>query len=78
MRSIAFVGVLSLVALIVSSAGQASVGTVTGVVKDSAGAPVPGPRNRDFDPGRVGAPNTSALRVSGTAARKSRRFVSKS
>ena len=44
MRSIAFVGVLSLVALIVSSAGQASVGTVTGVVKDSAGAPLPGVR----------------------------------
>jgi len=44
MRSIAFVGVLSLVALIVSSASQTSVGTVAGVVKDSAGAPIPGVR----------------------------------
>ena len=44
MRSIAFVGVLSLVALIASSGAQTSVGTVTGVVKDSAGASVPGVR----------------------------------
>jgi Ca-activated chloride channel homolog len=44
MRSIAFVGVLSLVALIVASAGQTSIGTVNGVVKDSAGAALPGAR----------------------------------
>ena len=44
MRSIALAGVLSVVALFVSSASQTSVGTVTGVVKDSAGAPLPGVR----------------------------------
>ncbi|HTH02080.1 MAG TPA: von Willebrand factor type A domain-containing protein [Vicinamibacterales bacterium] len=41
MRSLAFAVVLSVLALGVSSTGQ-SVGTVTGTVKDSAGAPVPG------------------------------------
>ena len=44
MRSIAFAAVLSVVALIVSPAGQTSVGTVAGVVKDSSGAPIPGAR----------------------------------
>jgi Ca-activated chloride channel family protein len=44
MRSIAFAAVLSVVALIASSAGQASIGSVTGVVKDPAGSPIPGVR----------------------------------
>jgi Ca-activated chloride channel family protein len=44
MRSIAFAAVLSVVTLIASSAGQASVGTVTGIVKDPAGSPVAGVR----------------------------------
>jgi Ca-activated chloride channel family protein len=44
MRSIALAAVLSVVALFVSSASQTSVGTVTGVVKDAAGTPLPGAR----------------------------------
>ena len=42
MRSIALAAALCVIALIVSSAAQTSVGTVTGIVKDVAGAPVPG------------------------------------
>ena len=42
MRSIALAAALCVLALIVSSAAQISVGTVTGIVKDVAGAPVPG------------------------------------
>jgi len=44
MRSIAVAAVLSVVALIASSARQASIGTVIGVVKDPAGAPLAGAR----------------------------------
>ena len=42
MRSIALAAALCVLGLIVSSAAQTSVGTVTGSVKDAAGAPVPG------------------------------------
>ena len=42
MRSLALAAVLSVLALGLSSGAQTSVGTVTGVIKDSAGAPVPG------------------------------------
>ena len=44
MRSIAFAAVLSIVALVASSGGQTSIGTVTGVVKDPAGSSIPGVR----------------------------------
>ena len=42
MRSIALAAAVCALALIVSSAAQTSVGTITGIVKDVAGAPVPG------------------------------------
>jgi Ca-activated chloride channel homolog len=42
MRSLALAAVLSVLALGVSSTAQTSVGTITGTVKDSAGAPIPG------------------------------------
>ena len=42
MRSIALAVALGVLGLILSPAAQTSVGTVTGIVKDAAGAPVPG------------------------------------
>lgn len=42
MRSIALAVALGVTALILSPAAQTSVGTVTGIVKDATGAPVPG------------------------------------
>jgi Ca-activated chloride channel family protein len=42
MRALALAAVLSVLALGVSSTAQTSVGTITGTVKDSASAPIPG------------------------------------
>src|SRR5690349_15973920 len=42
MRSLALAAVIGVLTLAVSSTGQISIGTVAGVVKDSAGAPVAG------------------------------------
>jgi Ca-activated chloride channel family protein len=42
MRSLALAAVLSILALGISSTAQTSVGTITGTVKDSSGAPMPG------------------------------------
>src|SRR3954471_13605778 len=42
MRSLALAAVLSILALGIASTAQTSVGTITGTVKDSSGAPMPG------------------------------------
>ena len=64
MRSLALAAVLSVLALGVSSTAQTSVGTITGTVKDSAGAPIPGATIQIT--ARGAAPITRVADASGT------------